>query len=265
MQPLEIETQTLNKNWENIWADGYVFEPISLQHDTISTLIFTALRQVKDGSGVFLDVGSGPGSRTIPILREFPFLKLVLLDTSQKALTKGKEYASQQNVKANLIRADAFKIPLPDCSVKYVFSNGLNEHFQGDARQQLFDEMVRVAEIGGSVIVITPNKLNPFHSMNKVIQEKRGSWIYGPQYDFNPSELIDRMENAELVDVKEYGVGAFTSWMRLFSRNAQRGIIISPTPIESVNKILHNLDRNVESGINRLFGREIMVIGKKAK
>ncbi|PIP64071.1 hypothetical protein COZ39_01145 [Candidatus Roizmanbacteria bacterium CG_4_10_14_3_um_filter_33_21] len=261
----QIEARKLNEDWGKIWADGYVFEPISLQHDTISVLIFTALRQVENSPGVFLDVGSGPGSRTIPILREFPFLRLVLLDTSQKALSTGKEYASRQNTKADLIKADAFKIPLPDCSVKCVFSNGLNEHFQGDVRQQLFDEMVRVAEIGGSVVVITPNKLNPFHTMNKVIRERRGSWIYGPQYDFTPSELIGRVKNAGLVDIKKYGVGAFTSWIRLFPRNLQRGIVISPTPIGGVNRVLQNLDMDVETGINRLFGREIMVIGRKAK
>lgn len=262
----QIEREILNKDWESTWNnDRYVFQPISLRYDTISALIFTALRQIENSPGVFLDVGSGPGSRTVPILKEFPFLKLVLLDTSQKALTLGKEYALKQNAKADLIRADAFRVPLPDCSVKYVFSNGLNEHFQGVARQQLFDEMVRVAEMGGAVVVITPNKLNPFHTMNKATQEKRGSWIYGPQYDFNPRELISRMGNAGLVDVKQFGVGAFTSWMRLLPRNLQRGMVISPTPIGGINRALHNLDMDVESGINRMFGREIMVIGRKPK
>lgn len=263
MQRIERTETQLREAWQRIWTDNYVFEPINYKHDTISMLVYTALGKIRETTGVFLDVGSGPGSRTIPSLKEFPQLKLVLLDASQEALAKAKDFAFAKGVHADFVRGDAFEIPLPDCSVECVFSNGFNEHFIGAERQQLFNEMARVAKIGGSIVIITPNKLNPFHTLNKIIQEKRGSWIYGPQYDFIPGELIHRMENAGLSHIEVYGAGAYTSWVRLLPRNVQRGLVISPTPISSINNILHNLDAQVDSKINRLFGREIMVIGRK--
>ncbi len=252
-------------SWDRIWTDRrYLFRPVSLKNDTISVLLARALKTIEKSSGIFLDVGSGPGSRTIPLVGKLGKFRLMLLDNSPKALFEGARYASAKKVKAYFVKGDAFRIPFDSNSIACTFSNGLNEHFDGRDRQELFNEMARVTRRGGVVVIIVPNKLNPFHSLNKMVREKKGSWIYGPQYDFTPSELIRCMEKAGLRHIEEFGAGAFTSWIRLFAREKQQRLVSYPTPFKILNRALHNLDMKVDSAINKKFGREIMVIGKKS-
>lgn len=250
----------VNEAWDKRWETMPNFAPVSFDHDTISAITNQVVSRLRRG-GTLVDVGSGPGSRTIPLAG--PKTNLILLDQSLKALQLAKDYAISKGVEATYVQADAFAIPLADNSVDGTLSNGVNEHFLDPQRQQLFNEMARVVRPGGIVAVAVPNKRNVFHRVNKKAREIRGTWPFGPQYDYTPKELRRRMHDAQLADVQMYGVGAFTSWIRLFPERMQRKLHEKPTPSRRLNQFLWKHDAQITSPINRRFGREIFAIGVK--
>lgn len=249
--------------WDRHWQRKPAFVPVDSNHDSITILTRTVLERLPNSKITFADIGSGPGSRTIPIIGSQESLQVILVDQSVDALHLAHSYAQEQDVQANYIQADGFGLPFQDNSIECVFANGLNEHFLDPQRQELVREMVRVTKQEGLVAIIVPNKLNPFHTADKRFRELRGTWTHGPQYDFTPRELEERMQLAGLREVELYGVGAFTSWIRLLPRDKQNPFYKSPTPLKLLNEALWELDADTCSFSNRVFGREILGVGKK--
>ncbi|CAN5178520.1 hypothetical protein BH11PAT1_BH11PAT1_3030 [soil metagenome] len=253
----------VNHAWDHIWQQKPAFLPVNIEHDSIGTLIGTLVDALPTSTVTFLDIGSGPGSRTIPIIGSRSDIQLILLDQSSEALSLAKEHANKQGVKASYVRADGFTLPFADASLSCVFANGVNEHFVDPLRQGLITEMTRVTESNGSVAIMVPNKLNPFHTANKRVREMNGTWPFGPQYDFTPTELRERMGRAGLTDITSYGVGTFTSWIRALPKDSQNGFYNAPTPYNWLNNKLWKLDANTTSPLNQALGREILVMGRK--
>ena len=54
--------------WNQYWQKEPNFLPVNPDHDSISALLTTLITNLPDTHLTFLDLGSGPGSRTIPIL-----------------------------------------------------------------------------------------------------------------------------------------------------------------------------------------------------
>ena len=249
--------------WKKHWQEKPAFVPVDAEHDSISILTRTVVRRLTESSLTFVDIGSGPGSRTIPIVGSQECLNVILLDQSADALQLAEGHAQNQDVRVDYVQADGFRLPFPDNSIGCVFANGLNEYYLDPLRQLFVNEMVRIAKQGGLVAIIVPNKFNPFHTANKKLRELNGTWTHGPQYDFTPQELQGRMQLAGLREVELHGVGALTSWIRLFPRNKQDPFYRSPTPFKLLNETLWSLDANTNLPLNRKFGREILGIGKK--
>lgn len=256
-QALEV-----NRTWDNLWREKRSFRPIDTEHDSISILTRTLLENLPCSQMTFLDVGSGPGSRSVPIVGSRKGVQLILLDQSRAALELAQKNTNE-STSAQYIQADGFQLPFVDRSIACVFANGVNEHFLDPERQQLIDEMTRVVGLNGHVALIVPNRLNPFHTANKIVSEGKGTWKFGPQYDFTLHELQRRMVDAGLVGIRSFGVGAFTSWIRVLPHEKQGKYYQSPTPSQWLNNILWKLDAQTSSFINRNFGREILVLGRK--
>ncbi len=252
----------VNRTWDDLWKENPSCRPVDTEHDSISILTRTLIENLSCNQMTFLDVGSGPGSRSVPIVGSKEGVQLILLDQSRTALELAQQNTNE-SISAQYVQADGFQLPFPDRSITCVFANGVNEHFLDPERQQLIDEMTRVVKPNGYIALMVPNKLNPFHTASKIISEKRGSWKFGPQYDFTPNELQQRMADAGLEDIKSFGVGAFTSWIRILPHERQGKYYQSPTPFKELNNILWRLDAQTSSSINRNFGREILVLARK--
>ncbi len=229
--------------------------------DTITHLLQLASEGLKlNLDTTVLDVGSGPGYRTRRVFRD---CDLTLLECSETALQQARDDRIEGS-KVTLLQADYFDIPLEDGSVDLLVANGINEHYLDPVRQQLFEELYRIVRpCGGRMALIVPNGLNPFHALWKGIAEQRGTWSFGPQYDFTPAELYARMYHVGFDYLECFGVGAFTSWVRLFPKSLQRELVKNPTPSRRLNELLVNLDSTSTSRSNRYLGREVMVVGYK--
>ncbi|AJF61702.1 TPA: class I SAM-dependent methyltransferase [Candidatus Woesearchaeota archaeon] len=234
--------------------------PVSGAFDTITHLLDTAAGDIEpSGETVVLDAGSAGGFRT---RRYFSGFNLILLDYDHHVLNHSRKRFGG-DAEAGSVSADYFSIPVPAESIDLLVANGVNEHYLDPERQTLFEEMYRVVKKGGRMIVMTPNKLNLFHTLWKSISEANGSWEYGPQYDFTQMEMRGRMSQLGFRKIESYGAGTFTSWIRLLPREKQKEYLISPTPFKKLNDLLVRLDSDAGSFFNRYFGREIMVVGYK--
>lgn len=101
-----------------------------------------------------LEVGCGSGARTLALLKDKDFEKYhmdaVLIDLSMTAISFAKMTANNNKLIADFIRADAFSLPFKDETFDIVWNEGVNEHFEGEKRQKIFDEMARVCKTGGT-------------------------------------------------------------------------------------------------------------------
>lgn len=254
----------ISEVWRKYWDTKPDFKVSNSAADPITILASAALDKLKGRPDIsVIDIACGPGSRTIPLFGMERNIKLVMLDRAANALEIAQDHASAYNVPVTFIQADAFNVPLRSNSFDFVFSYGLNEHFLDPLRQELFNEMARIVRPDGILAIVVPNRNNPFHSVSKLIAQSRGTWPYGPQYDFTPAELKARMAKAGLVNIESLGAGAYTSWIHLMRREARRKYYRKNT-ISGINKLLWKLDAEPRSFINRHFGREIMAIGHKS-
>ncbi len=247
--------------WDTLWKKDsyYAFHDIPPETDGISQLVIKALESSEDGQSM-VDIGSGPGTRSIPLAKEKK-LDLTLVDMLESAHSLARKRAERYNITCNHVIGDALNLPLDDDSFDYVLSIGLNEHFFGDDRAQVFREMHRVTRKGGRTMVIVPNKLNPFFSLEIVSKQMIGRWEYGPIDTFTPAELKSYMTQFDFSRVETYGVSAITSFVRVLPRSWQRSLFKN----ESLwNKLVHVPGNfKMDGYLNQYFGEEIMAVGYK--
>ena len=128
-----------------------------------------------------LEVGCGSGIRTLALLKELQNyqVRATFVDFSAAALAFARKNANKSGIKATFVLANALQLPFHDNSFDIVWNEGVNEHFQGEMRQVIFNEMARVTKPGGQVVVIVPNALNLPYRLWKKVLENRRKWEFG--------------------------------------------------------------------------------------
>jgi SAM-dependent methyltransferase len=163
---------------------------------------YRLLRRLLDFANIdrcrVLELGCGSGMMTVALLDDIKGIRCEahLVDLSTIALRLARENSAVNRIDMKLIRSDAFRLPFPDDCFDIVYNEGLNEHFKGERRQAIFDEMVRVCRPGGQVAVIVPNIANMPYRMEKRVLEKRDRWEFGYEQAYSCRELIGRMSKA---------------------------------------------------------------------
>ena len=154
--------------------------------------------------GSILEVGCGEGLRTVELAKEFG-VHITLVDISLDALLRVRNNIIEAQVKATYKQADALALPFKDNSFDIVWSGGLNEHFIGEERQVVFNEMARVCK--HECIVIVPNALSITYWLLRKSLKLRGKWVYGFERPFSTFELRRRVKEAGLIPDKATWAG----------------------------------------------------------
>jgi len=245
--------------WGNLWLKDkyYASHDISMETDGISQLFLRALNGVKENSSM-LEVGSGPGTRSIPIAKEKQ-IQLSLIDILPSAHSLAQKRADRYGVLAKCIVADGLNLPVADDSYDVVVSIGLNEHFYNEERSKIFQEMWRVTKKGGKTVVIVPNLLGII-GIEQAVKEINGTWTFGPAKLFDKKELRGKMELNDFEKIELFGVSVFSSPVRLLPKNLQRAVFSSEL-WGKITSIPGNL--NTSFILNQWFGEEIMAVGYK--
>lgn len=256
--------ETVRKYWDDLWRDDLKHDQYYANHDIdnttdgISHLVYYALRGCNNGESI-VEIGSGPGTRSIPIAKELG-LRLTLVDILSSAHQLAIPRAKRYGYRVSPIQADALHLSIKNEIFDYVISIGLNEHFFKNDRQHVFDEHYRITKPGGRTIVIVPNKLNPAFEIEAITKNILGKWTFGPSDFFSPMELDARMKQSGYKKVELVGVSYLTSPIRVFPRQLQRAIYSDHKGLWSQwTHSFGNLD--VKNPLNRIIGEEIMAIG----
>jgi ubiquinone/menaquinone biosynthesis C-methylase UbiE len=121
-----------------------------------------------DGARI-LDIGCGTG-RYFPFFAQQGASTLVGVDIGSNLLSACR----LRNVTVNLARASAVHLPFADGSFDVVCSLGLIEHFTDPS--PVLAEFTRLISLGGTLILETPNMLNPAFTVYKIIHCTRLVW-----------------------------------------------------------------------------------------
>jgi len=264
--------------WDKYWKKQPEIEVENIiMNDPYYRLLKRLIKLPQNKRLRILEVGCGSGTRTLALLKDFEeyHLNAVFVDLSLPALSFAKRSADNNKITADFILADAFNLPFPDETFDIVWNEGVNEHFEGEKRQKIFDEMARVCKVGEAVIVIVPNALNLPYRITKKILEMRNQWIYGFEEPYTIFELRRRMGDAGITPSKSGGAQIITSlftFLELIHSEA------SPKKKENVNtlesnrsmskikgllKILRRIDESLEKVVGAFFGKDIGVEGVK--
>ena len=157
-----------------------------------------------------LESGSGSGIDSLVVAANTG-ATVTLLDRAETAATISRRAAEMLGVPWTFLRGDCRRLPLPRNAFDIVWNNGVNEHFAGEERQLVFDEMARVCRPGGYLAVAVPNRHGVFYRMAKGWLERSGRWPFGFEQPYSRGELTRRLREAGLEVLGVTGFGLVTS------------------------------------------------------
>ncbi len=97
-----------------------------------------------------LDAGCGDGKTLVPLVRDG--FRVTGVDVSPTALRHCREKLNKEGLKAELVEADATKLPFRDAQFDVVLSIHFLDHLLASERKQAAGELVRVLKTGGRLV-----------------------------------------------------------------------------------------------------------------
>lgn len=219
----------MNKNsselWDSFWsATNDSKEDIYLLKKEEKGIRWQRIeKMVLDQFGSFenlkvVEIGGGIG--TISALMSINGAKVTLIDYSEKALERAKDFYSSINQEVKLIQQDALNLDQEliekfDVSI----SLGLTEHFKGENRLKINQSHYDVLGVGGLTFISVPNKFNPPYRIFKLLSELFGYWKVGEEYPYSRKEFKKLNES---IGFKRYVFIGDSFWGSFFFINPLR-------------------------------------------
>jgi len=195
--PNENNLNECKSIWDQIWIRELKDKsPLFYGFYDEAALLIEENFDVSDKTLV-LEPGCGSGRLSLVLAQKGA--NVVLLDVSEQALNLAKELFSSTNTyeKANLVLGDIRYLPFRDGCFDVTFNEGVIEHFIGDERQIVVNEMARVTKRGGKISVLVPNAWNfPYAIYKKLYEKRHGTWSWGLEVPYTPKELKQRFFKA---------------------------------------------------------------------
>jgi 2-polyprenyl-3-methyl-5-hydroxy-6-metoxy-1,4-benzoquinol methylase len=182
--------------WDELWE-----KPISAEEDRFAlakeaySIRWQRIeREIKKRYSEFdrLDVIElGAGSGTYAALMAQRGANVTILDYSEGALKRGREFFQRNGLTAQFVKDDALALS-PDLlgSFDISLSFGLIEHFPGANRQRIVQSHFDVLKPGGLTFMSVPNKYCPPYQIFKFVTQHTGKWIFGEEYPASHRELL---------------------------------------------------------------------------
>lgn len=197
--------------WDELWEkplsreeDAYALakEEYSIRWRRIEEATLAALGSLQGNSVIELGAGSG----TCAALMQKRGAEVTILDYSDKALDRAREFFGRAGFKADFINENALDLP-PELRNRFdlAMSFGLAEHFQGENRTQIIQAHLETLKPGGILFISVPNKFCPPYRLFKFVAQRTGKWIYGEEYPFSHGELIQRGKAIGATDCRVFG------------------------------------------------------------
>jgi len=231
------------------------------QYGTIFGIQWTIKKNRKESQSSDMNVlepGCGTGLTSLELIARRG-ANVVLLDFSPAAIKIAKRLARKRGLLScvDFILGDLRSLSLRDNCFDLVWNQGVVEHFDGEDRQRVVDEMSRVAKTNAVVMIMTPNGLNPIYRLKKTKLFHRGQYVFESAYLL--TELVDKVEKARLKVVK---IGGIKSLSPMFWFVPVRiGSVIKSTLDATPSWI--SVNSNPFNLLNRTLGTTLVVICRK--
>ncbi len=211
--------------------------------------------KVKRGDKV-LDAGCGTGIDVQKLSLAYPNADFFGFDISEVMIKQAKKYASDGQV----FLAIGEMLPIKDSAFSKVYSREVIEHVISP--QRYIDELARVTQQGGIIIIATPNGNGLYgRFIPKILKKVRGYSQTESLKDeaLTYGELKDILANAKL-SIEKVIFDGFLYFMLSSTWSA------CPRLITIITKAIVPLSTCFEKipGFNRLFCDQMVVVAKKS-
>jgi 2-polyprenyl-3-methyl-5-hydroxy-6-metoxy-1,4-benzoquinol methylase len=183
--------------WNDIWArnktlDEDIYnlekEEHSIRWRRIENIIIHQFGKFKDLR--VIEIGAGEGTNAALLAKRGAHV--TILDYSDNALIRAREFFHSNNLVADFVKADALNLPSEFCGgFDISMSFGLAEHFTGEKRLKIFKSHYELLSPNGVSFVSVPNSFNLPYRIFKFTSEHMGRWNVGEEYPFSRKELTD--------------------------------------------------------------------------
>lgn len=181
--------------WDNCWSqevsaeeDRYNLakEQNTIRYQRIEKIIGERFGKV-EGLRV-IEIGAGAGTNAALLAKKGAIV--TVLDYSEKALLRSRDFFSRNNLKAEFLCENALDLPA-SLRQKYdvAMSFGLSEHFSGMERLQINKSHIELLKKGGVAFISVPNSRNVPYRIFKMAAETFGYWRVGEEYPYTRKEL----------------------------------------------------------------------------
>ncbi len=152
----------------------------------------------KEGAAVWdrlLDIGCGAGDSLDALYQAFgDRIELTGADFSTRAVAKARARLGDH---ADIVEADATRLPFPDAHFSHVLLFGLIEHVRDDVRA--LAEVHRVSAPGARIFVSTSNASSALQGINLVRHNTVG-YPYGYQRNWHKMAVVSELERYFLIE-----------------------------------------------------------------
>ena len=208
-------TFTVHKNtpklWDKVWEqtptqaeDQYKLrcEENSIRWQRVEKLIRKRFRSFKKLS--VIEIGAGAGTNAALFAKMGA--DVTILDYSDKALARAKQFFKRLGLRAKYIKADALRPP-KNLAGRFdvVMSFGLTEHFAGPERLAINKTHFDLCRQKGMVLISVPNKWNLPYRASKFFAQKLGYWKVGEEYPYDRNELAEICRKLGVADYRFFG------------------------------------------------------------
>lgn len=213
---------TINKNtpelWDAVWEkpltaeqDAFALakEAHSVRWKRIEARILTAYGRF-DGLRV-IEIGAGAGTNAALMAQRGA--AVTILDYSDLALDRAREFFARHQLAATYVNADALALP-PEWLNRFDISTsfGLVEHFRGESRHTIARAHLDVLKPGGLTFISVPNKFCPPYRIFKFTAQRTGKWIFGEEYPSSRWELAGIAKALGARQAEVFGGSFGASW-----------------------------------------------------
>jgi SAM-dependent methyltransferase len=182
--------------WDDLWEKPFSPEvdTFNLAKEEHSIRWQRIEREVQASLGTFVDrrvIEIGAGSGTYAALMAKRGARVTVLDYSERAIQRGREFFQNNGLSAEFIRQDALALPPEMLGVFDIsMSFGLVEHFRGTDRQRIAQVHFDLLRSGGLTFISVPNKYCPPYRIFKFVAQRTGKWPFGEEYPASYGELL---------------------------------------------------------------------------
>lgn len=203
-----------------------------------------------------IEIGAGLGTLSALMAKEGA--KITIMDYSDKALEKSKEFYKRNNIQAKYIKENALNVK-KELLNKYdiSISSGLAEHFKGKERIKIIKTHFDVLKTNGITFISVPNKYNPPYRIYKFMAELLGTWNFGEEYPFSKKEFKKILKKININQYSFFGDSFYSSLTFINPMNIIRRIT------NSKKKIKQTIHKEKSTVLDNYISYSIILYGKK--